>query len=278
MMAKEMFNLALIQMRVGKDKQENLDRAASLLTEAAEKEISLAVLPEMFNCPYGVEFFPGYAEPIPDGPTCRFLANLARELNIHLVGGSIPEKAGPDVYNTATLWSPAGELLLSHRKVHLFDVDIPGGISFHESETLTGGQSIKVVETPLGRLGLAVCYDLRFPELFRSLALSGAELVLCPAAFNTTTGPEHWELLVRARAVENTYYLAACASAPHPEVDYPTWGHSMVVDPYGWILNGAERDQEIIYATFDRNRLNQVRQGLQVLQQRRPELYGSLVE
>lgn len=277
-MSLKKYDLALIQMPVGLNKAENLDRAAELLAEAAREGISLAVLPEMFNCPYGVEFFGDYAESIPDGPTCRFLSDLARDLKIHLVGGSIPEREGSNIYNTATLWSPDGELLLSHRKVHLFDVDIPGGISFHESETLTGGRSIKVVETSLGRLGLAVCYDLRFPELFRALALAGAELVLCPAAFNTTTGPAHWELMIRARAVENTFYLAACASAPHPEVDYPTWGHSLAVDPFGDILAQAGRAQEISYATFDRSRLAQVRQGLQFLQQRRPELYGSLVK
>lgn len=277
-MAMDRFNFALIQMRVGPDKDDNLDRAARMLAEAREKDIELAILPEMFNCPYGVKHFPDFAESIPDGRTCSFLSHLASEFGIHIVGGSIPEKDGPDIFNTATLWGPDGSLLLTHRKVHLFDVDIPGGISFHESETLTQGEKMAVADTELGHLGLAVCYDLRFPELFRVQTLAGAEMIIVPGAFNTTTGPYHWELLVRSRALENTVYLAACASAPHPDVDYPTWGHSLAVDPYGWIMNGAGREQEIVYSTFDRARLGQVRAGLPVLDQRRPELYGPVVE
>ncbi len=272
-MSLDYYQFALVQMRVGPDKDDNLDRAGRLLAEAAEKDIRLAVLPEMFNCPYEVERFAQFAEPIPDGRTCRFLSETAAELGLYLVGGSIPEQDGYEIYNTATLWSPKGELLLKHRKVHLFDVDIPGGITFQESGYLSPGDKIEVIETELGVLGLGVCYDLRFPELFRSLALAGAELVLLPGAFNTTTGPSHWEILIRARAIENTFFLAACASAPHPEVDYPTWGNSMAVDPYGWVLDSAGRHQEIVYAAFDRQRLKQVRRGLPVLFQRRPEVY-----
>lgn len=267
------FQLALIQMRVGPDKQDNLDRARALITEAAGKGARLAVLPEMFNCPYEVSRFAEFAEPLTDGPTGEMLAGQAAKHGIYLVGGSMPERDGRDVFNTATLWDPNGRLILSQRKVHLFDVDIPGGISIKESDRLSPGNRMKVVETELGVWGLAICYDIRFPEFFRRLALSGAELIIVPGAFNTTTGPFHWEVLIRARALENTLYVAACGAAPHPGVAYPAWGHSMVVDPFGWIIDSAERDQEIIYAEFDRARLQQVRKSLPVLAQRRPEVY-----
>ena len=269
----DQFKMALIQMAVTPRKADNLQRAEALIRQAAEQGARLVVLPEMFNCPYEVSRFGELAEEVPHGATCGFLARMSRELRLHLVGGSIPERAGDEVFNTATLWSPAGELLLTHRKVHLFDIDIPDGITFVESDHLSPGQAIEVAETELGVLGLAICYDIRFPECIRRLCLKGAELVIVPGAFNTTTGPVHWELHARVRAVENTVYLAACSPAPHPEVGYPAWGHSMVVDPFGVVLVAADREERLIFADFDRARLDEVRRALPVLRQRRPELY-----
>ncbi len=267
------FKIALIQMAVCPQKDVNLGRAEALIRQAAGEGAQLVVLPEMFSCPYDVARFGAFAEAVPEGPTCVFLAGIARELGIHLVGGSIPEHAGDQVFNTATLWDPAGALLLQHRKVHLFDIDIPGGITFMESDTLSPGQAIEVAETELGVLGLAICYDIRFPECIRRMALKGADLVIIPGAFNTTTGPVHWEIHTRTRAIENTIYLAACSPAPHPEVGYPAWGHSMVVDPFGEILVVADREERLIFAEFDRARLDEVRRAIPVLSQRRPELY-----
>ena len=267
------FTIASIQMRVSRDKQANLSHASELLEEAARRGADLAVLPEMFCCPYELDQFRSYAEPLPDGAAGCLLRDAAERLRIHIGGASIPELDGDRVYNTATLWSPDGELLLSHRKVHLFDVDIPGGISFHESESLAAGERFATAESALGRVGLAICYDLRFPESFRALVLGGAELVVLPGAFNTTTGPAHWEPLLRARAIENTCYVVACSPAPHPDVRYPAWGHSMIVDPYGEVKACAERDEAIVMAEVDGARLAEVRQAVPVLKQRRPEVY-----
>lgn len=269
------FTLALVQIQVGLVKEENLAAAERLIREAAAKGAALAILPEMFNCPYEDKYISPFAEEIPQGQTSRFLSRLAAELSIHLVGGSIPEKSdSPKPYNTATLWDPSGKLLLKYRKVHLFDVDIPLGISHTESDAISPGDRLALARTELGAIGLAICFDLRFPEVFRALALAGAELIVLPGAFNTTTGPAHWELMLRARAVENTVYLAACGGAPSPRVDYPAWGHSMLIDPYGEVRVSAGREEEIVYGLFDRHRLARVRQALPFLKQRRPEVYA----
>jgi len=267
------YELSVVQMRVGPDKADNLERAEHLVREAA-RGAELVVLPELFNTSYQVDDWPSVAEPVPDGPTCGWLSRLARSLGIHLAGGSVAELHEGRVYNTATLWGPDGQLLLAHRKVHLFDVDVPGELTFSESSFMAAGDSVSVVQTALGGIGLAVCFDVRFPELFRCMALRGAELVVLPAAFNTTTGPAHWEVTLRCRAVENGLYLAACSPAPDPEVDYPAWGHSMVVDPWATVLATTERDESVVRAVFERERLVQVRQALGLLRARRPEVYA----
>ena len=270
----ERFMVTLVQMAVGADREANIRRAEAAIRRAAAEGAGLVVLPEMFSCPYEAERFHELAEPLPDGPSGRMLSRVARELGIHIAGGSIPEREGDRVYNTATLWNPGGTMVLRHRKVHLFDVDIPGGIRFTESAVLAAGDTIAVARTALGTIGLAVCYDLRFPELFRAMALAGAELIVLPGAFNTTTGPAHWEVLLRARAVENTVFVAACSPAPHPEGRYPAWGHSMIVDPWGDILAAAGREPAAPAAALDPGRLESVRRALPVLSQRRPDLYG----
>ena len=270
----ESFRLAAIQMSVAPDRATNHERAAAFLEETARDGAALVVLPEIFTCAYALDQFRPNAEVVPDGPTCALLRESVKRLGIYIVGGSIPELVGETVYNTSTLWSPDGELLLTFRKVHLFDVDIPGGITFQESASLSAGASFEIADTELGRIGLSICYDLRFPEPFRAMTLAGAELIVLPGAFNTTTGPAHWETLLRARAIENTCYVAACspASPVDPEA-YPAWGHSMIVDPYGEVLTSADREERIIYAEVDGMRLAEVRRAVPVLEQRRPETY-----
>ena len=184
--------LGLCQTRVTRDKGENLRLAEVALRQAADQGANLALLPEMFNCPYENPCFPLYGEPA-GGETWQFLAAMARELGLYLAGGSVPELEGDKVYNTCYLFSPQGEELARHRKVHLFDIDVPGGQRFKESDTLAAGNQITVVDTPLGTLGLAICFDIRFAELFRVMGDRGAQLILVPAAFNMTTGPVHWD-------------------------------------------------------------------------------------
>lgn len=201
------FKVALCQVEGGSDKDLNIARARTAIADAAARGARLVVLPEIWNSPYTTDSFPKYAEEVgaagDDSPSTAMLSAAAREHGVVLVGGSIPERSGSSIYNTCFVYDSRGALLARHRKIHLFDIDIPGKITFRESETLTPGTGPTVVDTELGRLAVAICYDLRFPELAALYAARGAQLLVYPGAFNMTTGPAHWELLLRARAVDN---------------------------------------------------------------------------
>ncbi|MGE5371428.1 MAG: carbon-nitrogen hydrolase family protein [Solirubrobacterales bacterium] len=269
-----MLRAGICQMNVVNDKKANLQTAVALVRRAAEKGARLAVLPEMFNCPYASEQFPEYAEPLETGPTVSFLSALAKSTSIYLAGGSIPERdAEGHIYNTATFFAPDGRLIARHRKMHLFDVDIPGGITFRESETLTAGSQVTTAQTDFGTIGLAICYDLRFPELARLMVLNGASLLIYPGAFNTTTGPKHWHLLLRARAVDNQAFVLAASPAFHEAGGYPAYGHSLVVDPWGAIIAEAENSETLLMADLDLDLIDQARAQIPVLQHRRTDCY-----
>ncbi|NCC77910.1 MAG: carbon-nitrogen hydrolase family protein, partial [Clostridia bacterium] len=198
--------LAAVQMKVTDDKEQNIRTAARAIARLARQGADLVVLPEMFLCPYQTDVFHTYAEPA-DGPSVHQLSSLAARHQVWLVAGSIPERdAAGLVYNTSIVFDRMGQPVAYHRKAHLFDIDIKGGQYFKESDTLTPGQSATTFETEFGRIGLCICYDFRFPELARRMALDGAKLILVPGAFNQTTGPAHWEVLFRSRAIDNQVY------------------------------------------------------------------------
>mgnify|MGYP005839279649 CR=1 FL=1 len=270
------FRVAVCQLKVVQEKEANIKKAEDMLSRAAKNGARLAVLPEMFNCPYQPRLFPAYAESFPDGPTIKRLSGAARDLGIYVVGGSVPERAGERVYNTSFLFGPDGGLLAAHRKIHLFDVDLPGGVRVRESSTLSAGDRLTVVETELGGVGVAVCYDVRFPELFRLMALGGAQLVAVPAAFNLTTGPAHWKITFRARAVDNQIYLAGASVARDPGAGYVAYGHSLVVDPWGEVIAEAGEGEEIVFAEIDPGKTEKVRSELPLLRHRRNDLYRVL--
>ena len=188
--------LGQVQLMVGRDKAENLRRACALIRRAAEQGAQLVMLPEMFCCPYENEMFRPNSEE-QGGPAQQALSALSRELGIWIVGGTIPEREGKRLYNTCYVYDDQGRQAARHRKIHLFDVNVEGGQYFMESDTFAPGNDITLLDTPWGRLGLCVCFDLRFEELCRVLTLRGARMILAPAAFNMTTGPAHWELLFR---------------------------------------------------------------------------------
>ena len=212
---------ALCQVAVCDDKAANIQRAGSLIAEAAQQGARLVVLPEIWNSPYSNDSFPKYAEEISPAnlasgsaaPSYEFMSRAAREHNIVLVGGSIPTRKNDKLYNTCFVFDTTGDLLGSYSKLHLFDIDIPGKITFKESDTLTGGEGLTVIDTELGRIGLGICYDIRFPELAALYAARGVQILVYPGAFNTTTGPLHWELLQRARAVDNQLFVLTCSPA-----------------------------------------------------------------
>jgi omega-amidase len=211
--------VALLQIACGsKDKAANFRVAeAALKTAVEEHKASLCVLPEIWNSPYGTTSFGQYAEAVPDGESSRAMSGWAKRFGITLVGGSIPERDEQGrLFNTSLTFGRNGELLAKHRKVHLFDVDVPGGIRFKESETLSPGDTLVTrFDVPeIGNVGLGICYDIRFPELAMLAAARGAaNLLVYPAAFNMTTGPLHWHLLARARAIDNQVFVAMCSPA-----------------------------------------------------------------
>lgn len=270
-----MFTLSICQLSPGDDKAANLAKAKIMIDEAA-RDADMVALPEMFNCPYQSDQFASFAESWPSGDTLDMLAGAARNNNIVLVGGSIPEREGDRIYNTCFVFGPDGSLLGRHRKMHLFDVCLPGGVSFQESATLTGGNEVTVLSTSKITLGLAICYDMRFPELFRLLTLQGAQLVVVPGNFNLVTGPAHWNLLAQTRAVDNQVFLAAASCARDPGSAYISYGHSLVVDPWGKVLAQAGEGEEILRVSLPLEELSRIRSSLPLLAHRRPDLYAPL--
>ncbi|KAI9209736.1 carbon-nitrogen hydrolase [Polychytrium aggregatum] len=266
------FKIALVQLKVTAEKQLNLLNARSKVLEAAKNGARLVVLPECFNSPYGTSYFPEYAEPI-DGPSAKSLSDMARAANVYLVGGSFPEAKDKKFFNTCTVWNPSGDLLAVHRKIHLFDIDVPGKIRFQESETLSPGTSMTHFDTEFGKIGVGICYDIRFPELAMIAARKGCIAMIYPGAFNTTTGPLHWELLQKARAVDNQIYVAACSPARDTEASYVAWGYSSLVDPMAQVVASAKEDEAIVYGEVDLGVIETTRQSIPVTTQRRFDVY-----
>lgn len=264
--------LAMIQMNVVHDKQENLSHARQLLERAAQRGIDMAVLPEMFCCPYSNRYFREYGE-TEGGLAWQTLSRTARELGIWLVGGSIPELEEDRVYNTAYVFDREGRQVAKHRKAHLFDIDVEGGQSFRESETLTPGDWRTVFDTEFGKMGLCICFDFRFQELAKAMADDGARMILVPAAFNMTTGPAHWELLFRQRAVDNQIFTLGTAPARNEKEEYVSYGNSILVDPWGTVLVRAGAGEEILYGEVDFDRVGSIRRQLPIRSARKPELY-----
>lgn len=269
--------LALCQLAVTPDKEANIVAARRAIDTAVSRGAELVVLPEIWNSPYSNAAFPTYAEDVEGGasPSTAMLSAAAAQHGIVLVGGSIPERDGTRIYNTCYVYGRRGQRLGRHRKLHLFDIDIPGAITFKESETLTGGDAVTVVDTDVGRLGIGICYDLRFPELAALYAARGAQLLVYPGAFNTTTGPAHWELLQRARAVDNELFVATASPARSPDqTSYQAWGHSSVVDPQGRVVATTGHDPDIVVAEIDLAAVEEQRRNIPTLRQKRGDLYA----
>lgn len=232
-MENKTLKLGQVQLMVGRDKAENLRRACVLIRRAAEQGAQLVMLPEMFCCPYENEMFRPNSE----------------------------EQGGP------------AQQAARHRKIHLFDVNVEGGQYFMESDTFAPGNDITLLDTPWGRVGLCVCFDLRFEELCRVMTLRGARMILAPAAFNMTTGPAHWELLLRQRAVDNQLFTVGTAPARDESGSYVAWGHSMVCEPWGGIVHQCGTGEEVAVTELELSRIDAIRRQLPILSARRTDLY-----
>lgn len=264
--------VGLIQMKVHNDKEENLLRAANLIKKISSEEPDIVILPEMFSCPYITSNFPIYAEE-EGGYSYNFLSNIAKENNIYLVAGSIPEIDNNKIYNTSYVFNRYGEKIGKHRKVHLFDIDIKGKQTFKESDTLNAGDEVTVFDTEFGKIGLCICYDFRFPELTRLMVNKGAKAIIVPASFNMTTGPAHWHVMFRSRAIDNQVYTIGCSPARDYNSSYISYGHSLIVSPFGEILYELDDKEDMMTYTIDLDYVDKVREELPLLYHRRNDLY-----
>ena len=263
--------VAALQMNSGLDKRANWATAERLVAEAARGGARLVVLPEMFNLFGDLSLAALEAEPIP-GPTSELLAAWAARWSLVLCGGSFCEQSGVPgkAYNTSLVFGSGGDLLVKYRKIHLFDVDLPGKVVVQESASILPGNAVAAAALAGFTCGLAICYDLRFSELFRTLTDRGMETLLLPAAFTRQTGQAHWELLVRARAVENQVFAIAANQAGWHSERSQSYGHSLIVDPWGELLAAAgDEPERILHAVLERERLDAVRAQAPVLAHRR---------
>eukprot|EP01132_Coremiostelium_polycephalum_P002946 gene2946-3677_t len=267
------FKFAGIQMLVSDDKVKNVENAVKLINEAALNGANVISLPECVNCPYSTSVFRQYAEP-QGGYTFQKFSEAAKNNKVYLIAGSNPEIDNDKIYNTSFIFGPDGNLIGKHRKIHLFDIDIPGKITFKESETLSPGNELTIVDTEYCKIGVGICYDIRFPELAMIYAKHGCQFLVYPGAFNMTTGPAHWELLSRSRAVDNQLFVATISPARNLNSTYTAWGHSTIVSPWGEVLSTTEHEPTIIYSDIDLSKLDEMRKGIPVYQQKRNDLYN----
>jgi len=260
------FLAAAIQMAANSDKAHNLERAEHLIRLAAARGANLVGLPEMFNWRGKRSEEIANAEPL-DGPSLTAMSGLARELGIHLLAGSITERAegAAKNYNTSVLFGPDGGRLALYRKIHLFDVDLPGRVTVKESDMKIPGGDVVCAETRAGAIGLTVCYDIRFPELYRRLAFAGARIITVPSAFTFPTGEAHWEPLMRARAIENQVYMIAPAQFGPNVHGFSDYGNTMIVDPWGRVLARGADQEGVVVAPIDLEYQDRVRRELPAL-------------
>lgn len=252
--------LSLIQMNVLKTPRENTDRIKALVAEAALQGGEIVVLPEMCCCEYSNNAFAENAM-CSNSDFILSLSDIAKEQGVVLVAGSVPELDSGRIYNTSFVFDENGSIIAKHRKVHLFDINVAGKISFKESDTFTAGDSFTVFDTKWGKIGLIICFDIRFPEFIKPNSAK-LKMIIVPASFNMTTGPAHWELLFKARAVDNQLFMAGCAAALDKSAGYHSYGHSIITDPWGKTIVQLDSGEAVVTRELDLNKVDEIRQQL----------------
>ena len=268
------FKMAICQNKPSRDKQTSINKVESMISEAAGKGAQLVMLPEIFYHPYELKEIPKLEEK--NRKTINKLREASKQNKVYLCTGSTVEKEAGKRVNKSFLISPQGEIILEYSKMHLFDVDFKE-LRTRESLVFDSGDSINVVDTELGKIGIIICYDIRFPEVARSLALQEVEIILVPAAFNTTSGEAHWDIFSRCRAVENQVFLAAACPARDTKSQYVAYGHSRIIDPWGTVLAEAGLEEEIIFADITNERLHEVRSRLPLLNHMKKDIYKKIL-
>lgn len=265
--------IGLAQMNSRDNKEDNLKSAEALIDEMAEEGAELIVLPEYFLYLGPDDGVRRNAEPV-TGTSVNRIRQKAIDHKVYIHAGSFPEQDGKAIYNTSVVFNPEGGMIAKYRKIHMFDVKLPGGAVVSESETMTPGSEIVTVSINGINVGLTICYDLRFPELFRHLALAGSQLIVVPSAFTMETGRDHWQLLLRARAVENLCWIAAPAQCGTAPPDQRTYGRSMLVNPWGLVVGQASDAVTCIVADIDMSILQNIRTSFPALSHVRHDLFS----
>lgn len=243
-------NHLIIQVKPSTDKLISLKKVRHLIDLNYIDSINFIILPECFSCPYGVKYFKEYAEELiitPENPTIQMLYEISVDYpEIYLIGGTIPEKAGDKYYNTCTVWL-GGKMIATYRKIHLFDINIPDKVNFKESDILSPGTTPTIIDTPYGRIGIGICFDLRFNNLSNYYAQHNCHIIVYPGSFTQYTGKLHWELLLRARAIDSQCWVIGVSTALNTELDYHSYGHSMIVEPWGKVVSPYVGNKEIAF-------------------------------
>ena len=263
--------IGMAQLNVSADKKKNIAEAKAAIDKLADADI--IVLPEIWNGPYDTKCFREYGETEKDGESIKMLSEMAAKLGKIIVGGSISELDGDRVYNTSFVFDGQGKIIAKHRKMHLFDIDVKGGQSFKESLVLSAGEDVTVFDTPFCKVGLCICYDYRFPELARLMALKGAQIIIVPAAFNMTTGPAHWEIMFRSRSLDNQIYSVGVAPARDENGGYVSYANSIAVSPWGDVIKRFGEKEQLEITELDLDRLYEIREQLPLLKHRREDVY-----
>lgn len=258
----EKISVALCQMAISRVFTENVANALAQIEQAAHDGAKIVVLPEIFVCPYEVDRMAAVAIDDSHDLIGAFTA-ISKKHSLLLVAGSVVEQEGTQLYNSSYIFDK-GNYLAKHRKLHLFDINLPD-MTFRESETFSPGDKCTIVDTQFGRVGVAICFDLRFPEIFKYMALKGVTLIIAPAAFNTVTGPLHWELVLRSRALDSQCYLLACSPALNTSYAYKAYGHSAVIDPMGEIVSMLDSSPGVLRSHINMALVEQTRQRLPLL-------------
>ncbi|MBP1920721.1 carbon-nitrogen hydrolase family protein [Youngiibacter multivorans] len=260
--------IGLVQLMVTDDKEKNLRKAEKFVRIAAEDGADMVVLPEIFNCPYDNAYFRDFAEE-KFGETWQRLSRMASDNKVYLVGGSIPVLNCGKLFNTGYVFNRQGDEIHEHSKVHLFDVNIEGGVRFMESETFSPGTTFGVFDTEFGKIGMGICFDIRFSEEWLKMEEMGAIMCVVPAAFNMTTGPAHWELTFRGRALDNEMFMVGVGPARNMDMSYHAYGHSIITSPWGEVVDQLGFDEEVKVVDIDLSLVKKIRDQLPIVNKRR---------
>jgi len=261
--------VGIIQNIVNTDEDYTINHLRDLIINL---DVDFVVLPEMFCCPYDTLIFDKYAQE--EGSSLDIkLASLAKDMNVYLVAGTVPERDGDKIYNTSYVYDREGKKIAKHRKMHLFEINLGRGKMFREADTLSAGNEITIFDTEFGKMGLAICFDIRFPEQFRKMSDMGARAVFVPAAFNLTTGPAHWETLFRSRALDNQIYMIGASPARDDNAKYRAYGHSLIVNPWSEIEDQLGYYEDVLVKEINLDKVDKVRKQLPVIESMRRDIY-----